>query len=115
MISMAMIKGITVALAVKNQVGEDALHAPIYETSEIEVENVLVAPASAEDITTSQDLYGKKAVYTLAIPKGDTHNWEDTTVKFFGKEWRTFGVPLEGMDELLPLKWNKKVMVERYG
>ena len=61
------------------------------------------------------NLTGKKAVYTLAIPKGDTHDWEDKEVKFFGKRWRTFGIPLEGIEQLIPLDWNKKVMVERYG
>lgn len=111
---MELIEGITVTLLVKNRVGVDGFNAPIYETSEVEVKNVLVAPASSDDIVTSQDLYGKKAVYTLAIPKGDTHDWEDTTVKFFGKAWKTFGIPLEGIEELIPLNWNKKVMVERY-
>lgn len=112
---MAMIKGITVILVEKKQVGVDAFNAAIYETAEVEVENVLVAPASSDDIVTSQDLTGKKAVYTLAIPKGDTHNWEDTTIKFFGQIWKSFGIPLEGIEENIPLSWNKKVMVERYG
>lgn len=111
---MAAIKGITVTLVVKKQVGVDAFNAPIFETSEIEVENVLVAPASSDDIVTTQDLTGKKAVYTLAIPKGDTHNWEDTVVEFFGQKWKTFGIPLEGIEANIPLDWNKKVMVERY-
>lgn len=112
---MAMIKGITVTLRVKTKVGEDPFRAPIYEYKEVDVENVLVAPSSTDDIVTMQNLTGKKAVYTLAIPKGDTHIWEDTTVKFFGHEWRTLGFPIEGVEELIPLKWNKKVMVERYG
>ena len=111
---MAMIKGITVTLVVKEKVGEDDFRAPIYATTEVEVENVLVVPASSDDIVTSQDLYGKKAVYTLAIPKGDTHNWEDATVRFFGQKWKAFGIPLEGIEENIPLSWNKKVMVERY-
>ena len=63
---------------------------------------------------TSQDLYGKKAVYTLAIPKGDTHDWIDARVRFFNQEWQAFGFPLEGMEANIPLNWNKKVMVERY-
>ena len=57
---------------------------------------------------------GRKAVYTLAIPKGDTHEWEDQKVIFFGKEWRVFGAELEGIEDLIPLDWNKKVYVERY-
>lgn len=109
------IKGMTVILVTKEKVGVDAFNAPIYSTSEIEVENVLIAPASSDDITTSQDLYGKKAVYTLGIPKGDTHNWIDATVRFFGQEWHTFGYPQEGIEANIPLDWNKKVMVERYG
>lgn len=112
---MAMIKGIPVILMEKVQTGSDPFGSPIYDFAEQTIDNVLVAPASTDDIVNSQDLYGKKAVYTLAIPKGDTHNWIDTKVKFFNQEWKTFGFPLEGIDENIPLDWNKKVMVERYG
>lgn len=112
---MAMIKGIPVILIEKIQTGTDPFGAPIYDEQEIIVDNVLVAPASSDDIVNSQDLFGKKAVYTLAIPKGDSHNWKDTKVKFFDQEWKTFGFPLEGIEENIPLDWNKKVMVEQYG
>ena len=112
---MAMIKGMPVVLLAKKKVGEDGFHHPIYEYVEEIVENVLVVPSSADDIVTSENLYGKKAVYTLAIPKGDVHDWLDAKVRFFGQEWQTFGFPLEGMEENIPLDWNKKVMVERYG
>lgn len=112
---MELIKGITVVLHEQRQVGIDAFNMPIYEDSTIQVEDVLVAPSSTDDITTSLDLYGKKAVYTLAIPKGDAHDWCDTTVEFFGRKWKTFGYPLEGIEENIPLSWNKKVMVETYG
>lgn len=99
----------------KTQVGVDGFERPIYEFTEETVKNVLVVPSSTDDIATSQDLYGKKAVYTLGLPKGDTHDWSDATVRFFGQEWHSFGIPLEGIEENIPLKWNKKVMVERYG
>lgn len=112
---MAMIKGITIILRKKTQTGQDDFGAPVYETADIEVKNVLVSPASSEDMATTQSLHGKRASYTLAIPKGDANNWEDTTVVFFGQEWRTIGYPLEGIVENIPLDWNKKVMVERNG
>ncbi|MBO7222563.1 MAG: hypothetical protein J6V70_00330 [Kiritimatiellae bacterium] len=111
----ALIKGIPVVLKVKTPVGADNFNIPIYETIDETVENVLVAPASADDVATAENLYGKKAVYSLGIPKGDTHNWLDTEVEFFGETWRTFGFPLEGIESNIPLDWNKKVMVERYG
>ena len=109
-----MIKGITVTLINKQEVGKDPFGQPIYEDAPIEVENVLVSPTSTDDIVNQLNIDGKKAVYTLAIPKNDTNNWEDAEVLFFGQRWRTFGIPTEGIDHLIHLEWNKKVMVERY-
>ena len=60
-------------------------------------------------------LDGKKIRYQLAIPKGDDHIWEDTLVEFFGETWRTIGFTATGIEDLIPLSWNRKVWVERYG
>ena len=111
---MAKIKGITVVLINKKEVGKDDFKKPIYEDVEVEVENVLISPTSTDDIVNQLNLTGKKAVYSLAIPKSDTNHWEDVEVLFFGQRWRTFGIPLEGIEEMIPLDWNRKVMVERY-
>jgi len=111
---MSMIKGITVTLINKQEVGRDPFDKPIYEDVPIEVDNVLVSPTSTDDIVNNLELTGKKAVYTLAIPKGDTHNWEDAEVYFFDQKWKTFGFVTQGIENLIPLDWNKKVMVERY-
>ena len=108
-----MIRGIPVVLTVKTMTGEDAFGAPIYETSTETVENVLVAPSSAEEIQDTLTLTGRRAVYTLGIPKGDAHVWEDTTVQFFGQTFHTIGPVTEGIEALIPLCWNKKVQVER--
>lgn len=109
-----IIEGITVTLINRMEVGRDPIGEPIYEEVQKEVENVLVSPTNTDDIVNNYELYGKKAVYTLAIPKGDTNNWTDAKVKFFGETWRTFGIPLEGIEAMIPLDWNKKVQVERY-
>lgn len=111
---MTMIKGITVTLINKKQTDTDPFGAPIYEDDEVSVNNVLVSPTSSDDVINQLTLTGKKAVYTLAIPKGDTNIWEDQEVRFFGERWRVFGKPLQGIDDLIPLDWNKKVTVERY-
>lgn len=110
-----LIKGITVILINKKEVGKDPLDNTIYEDVEIEVENVLVGEPTTDDIVNSVNLYGKKLVYTLAIPKNDTNNWEDSEVRFFGKKFRTFGNITQGIEENIPLSWNKKVKVESYG
>lgn len=109
-----MIKGIQIILYEKKRTGTDSFNRPVYEEIPTTVENVLVAPSSADDVTNSLNLAGRKAIYTLGIPKGDTHTWEDRKVSFFGHIWKTIGIPLEGIEENLPLDWNKKVMVECY-
>lgn len=112
---MAKIKGMKVTLIDKVATGTDPFGHQVYADKEVIIDNVLVAPTAAADVVSQLNLTGKKAVYTLAIPKGDTHEWEDKEVRFFGQRWRVFGIPLEGIDELIPLDWNKKVTVERYG
>lgn len=110
-----MIHGITVRLWVKTQTGTDAFHAPIYEEKTVEVPNVLVGEPSTEDLVHELQLSGKRLAYTLGIPKGDAHNWQDATVEFFGQKFRTYGDVTQGIEKMIPLCWNKKVKVERYG
>ena len=111
---MARIKGITVTLIDRKVTDTDPFGTPVYGDVEVTVDNVLVSPTSSDDIVNRLELTGKKAVYTLAIPKSDTNSWENKEVRFFGERWRVFGIPLQGIEELIPLDWNKKVTVERY-
>lgn len=111
---MAMIKGTAVTLYEATQTGVDAFHAPVFSETPVVVENVLISPVSAEDVLDSIQMYGKRAVYELSIPKTDTHDWADRTVEFYGQKWRAFGLVLEYMAENTPLDWNRKVKVERY-
>ena len=111
-----MIKGIDVTLYERTKTGEtDAFGREIYDETPVTVANVLVAPASSTDVVSSTQLYGKKAVYTLGIPKGDAHGWENCRVDFFGQSWRCFGFTYAGIEQNIPLVWNAKVQVERYG
>lgn len=106
--------GITVILHAQTQTGVDAFNAPVYEPTDIPVENVLVGEPSGDEVTNDLNMYGKRLAYTLAIPKGDDNDWTDVTVSFFGETFRTYGAPTQGIDHLIPLAWNKKVKVERY-
>ena len=110
-----MIRGITVRLYVKTQTGTDAFNAPVYAEVPVDVPNVLIGEPVADDIVNDLQLYGKRIAYMLAIPKGDAHNWENVTIEFFGQKWRTYGGVTQGIEPLIPLHWNKKVKVERYG
>ncbi len=111
---MSMLKGITVTLYTKTQTGKDAFNRPVYTEQAVQVDNVLVSPASTSETLETVNLTGKKAVYTLGIPKGDNHDWKDKKVEFFGETFKTFGEPLKGIDDMIPLEWNTKIQVERY-
>ena len=112
-----MLQGITITLynLVGSSSSSDPLNAPIYTESATTIDNVLVAPMSDEEVLQMYTLTGRKAVYQLGIPKGDTHDWTaGKRVSFFGQDWRIIGMPQEGIESLIPLSWNKKVRVERY-
>lgn len=111
---MGKIHGIPITLIDKQVISVDPFGSPVVKDVEILVDNVLVAPATTDDVTSQMSLTGKKISYTLGIPKVDMHDWENKEVRFFGKRWKTVGIPLDGIEELIPLEWNKKVMVERY-
>lgn len=112
--AISRIKGISVTLYERTETGLDAANRPIYEETPVTVDNVLVGAPSAEDVVNEFNLSGKRIAYTLGVPKGDTHDWTDRTVEFWGRKFRTVGVPTQGIEENIPLDWNMKVQVEAY-
>lgn len=112
---MALLQGLTITLIDRVQSGVDGFNAPVFHDNPVAVDNVLVCPASTEAITAGLELWGKRAVYELLIPKGDNHNWENREVEFYGARWKTFGYVLQWPEHLTPGSWCKKVKVERYG
>lgn len=109
---MGLIRGITVELSVKHQAGIDGLGIPVYKTAWERVGNVLVTPLSNEEHTELYNLLGRYASYTLSIPKGDKHTWIGCEVRFWGHLWRVIGAEKQYIEALVPLDWNKKVVVE---
>lgn len=115
---MELLHGYTIQLLEKTQTGTDWANAPVYEETAVDVDNVLVKPATSDDVTDTLNLHGKKVEYVLHIPKGDTHEWADREVVLpepFAGKYRTIGYPTAYIEENTPLSWNKEVRVERYG
>ena len=108
-----MLKGIDVTLYEKTQTGTDAADAPVSAETPVTVHTVLVGEPAAEGITTELQRTGRRLAYTLAIPKGDAHDWNDVQVEFFGQRFRTCGGVVQGIERMIPLCWNKKVQVVR--
>lgn len=110
-----MIKGETVILYEKNQIGVDPFDKPIYGADvEVEIKNVVIGSPSFDDAVAELNLTGKRLAFTLGIPKGDTHNWKDSEVLIRGQKFKTYGFPLKQTDENVPGPWNLQVKVEAY-
>ena len=107
-------KGITVTLYERTQSGTDSFNRPTYTETPVQVKNVLVAPSDPGglEVLETLNLTGRRAVYTLALPKGDNHHWEGNRVSFFGETWQVIGVPTKGIESMIPLQWNTKVQVD---
>ena len=103
--------GITVTLITREARLDDYNHPTWIEHRE-DVNNVLVGEPVQAELTSSIDTKQARAAYTLGIPKGDAHNWEDAIVEFWGRRWRQYGRIIQGIDDLVPLDWNKKITVE---
>ena len=109
-----MIRGISVVLTERTQMGVNEINEPVYEETEVTVENILVGSPKTDEIDDALKLYGKRLAYTLYLPKGDSHNWENAKVTFYGRTFRTFGLPMELIEENIPeaVSWNARVRVE---
>lgn len=109
-------KGVEVKLLKKTLTGTDMFNQPIYETQEVAISDVLVGEPSSADIENNITVYGKKTAYTLAIPKGDDNTWEDSEVILpapWSATFKVIGSPTAGIEANIPLRWNKKVHLER--
>lgn len=110
-----LIKGMAITLYEKGEAHRDGFNTPVYGYSDpVTVENVLVGQPEPQQIIDELSLSGKQIAYTLGIPKGDTHDWEDAIVEFFGHKFKTFGIPAIGIEANVPGPWHKIVKCERY-
>lgn len=110
-----MIHGMTVTLHKRIETGRDAFNNPIYQWYGTEaVDDVLVGEPTPQERTDELNFSGKMIAYSLGIPKGDTHEWEDQIVEFFDHKFHIFGFPKEGIEANIPLRWHKIYKCERY-
>lgn len=111
-----MIKGIPITLYETVVTGQDAFGADIEEEVPVTINNVVIGQPSSEDIISEINVSGKHVAYNLALPANDTHEWENKTVEFYGRKWRTIGIPTQFIDGFMGAgwPWNKQIRVEKY-
>lgn len=108
------IQGIDVVLYTTKQDGVDEFGRPILIEEPTTVSNVLVDAPSPTEVANELELTGKRIQYTLRIPKTDENDWENKTVEFFGKKFKTIGSIAQYIEKLVPGEWNKYIKVESY-
>ena len=108
-----LLHGVDIYYIRKIEVGRDPLNTPIYEENPEPVHDVLIGPSTSSEATESGDLTGRREQCQIGIPKGDTHDWTNCTVEFWGKRWRSIGFPERGIEDMVPTRWHQKVTVER--
>lgn len=116
MLNPHLFRGITVTLYVKSSTGVDAFNRPVITETAVNIDNVLVQPLQrTTDVPTeSTDITGEKTSYIIGIPKTDTHDWKNCRVKFFGEFYRTESGEWQGIEDLIPGDWNRKIVARRY-
>lgn len=112
--SMVFEMGQTITLINKKQIGIDEFNQPVYADEEIQVDNVLYTTNLTDDIISTTNLVGKKDVHLIAIPKGDTHIWENQIVIIEGKKYHIFTPAKKGIEALVPSPWNAQYLCESY-
>lgn len=109
-----MIATETVVLVEKQQTGVDEFNAPVFSLVETPIKNVVVGSPTFDQAISELNLTGKRLAFILGIPKGDNHNWIDTTVIIRDQKFKTYGAPLLQTEANVPGPWNLQVKVEKY-
>lgn len=111
-----LIKGRDVILYEKTLTGLDPFGAPIEEETAVTVHDVIIQPADTvnSSVLSELQLEGKRLQYILHIRKDDEHDWDNVSVGFYGKRWKTFGAMKIYDPDNTPGEHNKMVKVEAY-
>lgn len=107
-----MIKGETVKVHQRVEAGRDPGNNPVYEEEVRDVENVLVAPGPAEDVTGSNRPAGVRIRFTLHFPKTFTGELTGAAVSVRGGDpLDVIGHPERYTAANTPGRWNMPVEV----
>lgn len=91
----------------------DRLGNPVITWTEpVSVDNVLIAPASTDDMEAAR-VNGYTLALTLHFPKTWTASLQGCRITVGGEVYRVVGDPHPYMDENTPTDWNRPVNVER--
>lgn len=108
-----MIKGTTLTFTKKVQVGTDSLNNPTYETSEIVIDNCLVAPI-IEPVSAREQQAKEQSRDQIRIhlPKASTADVANSNITWNGKTFKVDSDSTVFMDENTPGDWDRYFRAE---
>jgi len=87
--------------------GTDELNDPTYTTTDITVDDVLVAPITEPaNARESQALEQSRDQVRVHLPKSNTEDISDSTFVYEGKTFKVDSASVKFMDENTPTRWN---------
>lgn len=98
--------GETVTVRRHFEVSQDEYGAPVTESEETQVPNVLVAPGARADLGEERP-EGVEINFTLYFPKTYEESLEGTDVEVRGDWYRVVGVPDTFDAGFCPTEWNR--------
>lgn len=106
-------KGESVVVTTRTEVGRDPGNAPIYETTTTTVHDVLVAPGPRADVTDSTRPEGVRIAWNLSFPKTFTSSLRGAEVSVRGEDpCPVVGDPKPYTPENTPTRWWMPVELE---
>lgn len=94
----------------RNQTGVNVLGESVWETVDVPVDGVLVAPAAGDELDGTIRPDGVRTVFTLYLPAAFTAGLRGAGVTVRGREYRVIGDPQEWHGTGMP--WNRAAKVE---
>jgi hypothetical protein len=105
--------GITLTFNKKSATGTDELNNPTYETSEVAIDDCLVAPIT-EPVSAREQQAKEQSrdQIRIHIPKASTADIGNSTVIWDGKTFKVDSDSTVFMNENTPTRWNRYFRAE---
>lgn len=106
-------KGITLTFSKRTATGTDALNNPTYTTSDITVDDCLIAPIS-EPVSAreQQAMQQSRDQVRIHLPKTCTSDVSDSDVEWDGKTFHLDSDSVVFMNDNTPTRWNRYIRGE---
>lgn len=106
-------KGITLTFVKQTANGTDSLNNPTYTTTEIDVDDCLIAPITEPVSAREQQAFEQsRDQVRIHMPKASDDDVSDSTVAWGGKTFHVDSDSAVFMNENTPTRWNRYFRAE---